>query len=516
MHFTTKIDLLDNEYWWGGANDDGPVMPFYANCNHTRELDPNNTYNQAAPLLISNKGRYIWCESGFGFSFEGNEIILTGSKGKPQLFEGFENLRGAYMAASEKFFSASNIAPPKELFYGIQYNSWIELTYNQNQIDILEYARKIKETGMPCLGIFMIDCGWNDYYGKFEFSALKFSDPKSMVDELHSLGFKVMLWNCPFISADTYEYRYTRDKGYLVMDKNGNPSIKQWWDGFSAVLDFTNPDAAKWYKEQNKSLMDKYGIDGFKLDAGDALFYSDDDITHLPTDSNGQSEAWAMFGLCYEYNEYRTSWKCGGQALVQRLRDKDHTWDNNGVSSLVPSQIAQGIIGMAYTCPDMIGGGQFTDFEKKSNCLDQELFVRYAQCAALMPMMQFSAAPWRVLDDKHFELCKDAAWLHVKYAPEILKLVDHAKLTGEPIIRYMEYVFPNQGLETINDQFMLGNDILVAPVTLKGTIRRSVVLPKGQWSDMNNNIVDGGITINIDAPLNVLPIFKKYNNQQNQ
>jgi alpha-glucosidase (family GH31 glycosyl hydrolase) len=511
MYFTMKINLLEDEYWWGGANDDGPVMPFHSNCHYTRELDPNNSYNQAAPLLLSSKGRYIWCESGFGFSFAGDDLILTGTKEKPQLFDGFDNLRGAYLAASQKFFATSKKSPPKNLFDGIQYNSWIELTYNQNQTDILNYARKIKETGMPCSGVFMIDCGWNDYYGKFEFSTLKFSDPKSMVDELHSLGFKVMLWNCPFLSADTSEFRYTRDRGYLVTDKNGNPSIKQWWDGHSAVLDFTNPDAVNWYKEQNQKLMDKYGIDGFKLDAGDAHFYSDDDITYLPTDSNGQSEAWAMFGLCYDYNEYRTSWKCGGQALVQRLRDKDHTWDNNGVCSLVPSQIAQGIIGISYTCPDMIGGGQFDDFWKKADFLDQELFVRYAQCAALMPMMQFSAAPWRVLDEKHFNLCKEAAWLHMEYAPIILDLVEHAQNTGEPIIRYMEYVFPDQGLETITDQFMLGDNILVAPVMSKGKTEREVAFPAGRWEDTDGNVLEGGKTLFIDAPLEKLPIFKKRN-----
>ena len=157
MGFTIAINLLEKECWWGGAADDGPVMPFSADRMHKRALDRNNTYNQAAPLLLSNKGRYIWCESGFTFELRDGYIILTGSKAQPQLYEGYKNLRGAYLAACERFFPPSQQAPPVEFFTGPQYNSWIELTYNQNQKDILEYARKIKETGMPSDGIFMID-----------------------------------------------------------------------------------------------------------------------------------------------------------------------------------------------------------------------------------------------------------------------------------------------------------------------------------------------------------------------
>ncbi|MHB1484114.1 MAG: glycoside hydrolase family 31 protein [Saccharofermentanales bacterium] len=509
MNYSMTIGFLENEHWWGGAIVDGLAMPFCAGSHHKRELDHNNTYNQAAPFLLSDKGRFIWCEFAFEFIIDDNNIILTGSKGRPQIFEGYGDLRGAFLEAGRRFFPASEKAPPEEFFNGIQYNTWIELAYDQNQAGILDYARKIKETGMPSTGIIMIDCGWNEYNGRYEFSLAKFSDPKAMIDELHDLGFKVMLWNCPFISADTPEYRFARDNNLLVRDRSGNPSIKQWWDGFSAVLDFTNPQAAGWYEKQNRRLMDLYGVDGFKFDAGDAHFYSDDDVTFLPTDSNGQSEAWAMFGLSFDFNEFRASWKCGGQAIVQRLGDKDHAWSDNGMYCLVPSLLAQGIIGMPYTCPDMIGGGQYFDFIKKTDCLDQELFVRYAQCAALMPMMQFSAAPWRVLDERHFNLCKEAAWIHMEYAPLILELVENAKITGEPVIRYMEYVFPGQGLEKMIDQFMLGNDTLVAPVFHKGVQKRDVAFPEGIWVDRNGDAVTGGRTVTVDAPLEVLPIFRR-------
>lgn len=152
---------------------------------------------------------------------------------------------------------------------------------------------------------------------------------------------------------------------------------------------------------------------------------------------------------------------------MQRLADKYHQWESNGVKTLIPNELLQGLLGYAYTCPDMIGGGDYLSFLNESTSLDEELFVRYAQCAALMPMMQFSAAPWRVLSEENARLCVEAALLHIRMSDRIISLARHAAETGEPIVRYMEYQFPGQGLEAITDNYA-GEDLLVAPVLQKG------------------------------------------------
>ena len=125
-----------------------------------------------------------------------------------------------------------------------------------------------------------------------------------------------------------------------------------------------------------------------------------------------------------------------------------------------------------------------------------------------MPMMQFSLAPWRVLDKKHLRICRDAAILHTKFADYILELARHSSKTGEPIVRAMAYEFPNENLENIIDQFMLGDRYLVAPVVTPDDSRR-VVLPKGKWQDELGNVYEGGRTIRIDVPIERLPYFKK-------
>lgn len=89
----------------------------------------------------------------------------------------------------------------------------------------------------------------------------------------------------------------------------------------------------------------------------------------------------------------------GGQPLVRRLGDKTYSW--NGVASLVPSMVSAGLLGYSYTCPDMIGGGEYSSFLGiDASSFDQTLIVRSCQIHSMMPMMQFSVAPWRILNKK--------------------------------------------------------------------------------------------------------------------
>lgn len=198
-----------------------------------------------------------------------------------------------------------------------------------------------------------------------------------------------------------------------------------------------------------------------------------------------------------------------GRESRKVLADKAHSWGADGLGSLIPNGLAQGLMGYAFTCPDMIGGGEYQNFTAHSKNLDQELIVRYAQCSALFPMMQFSAAPWRVLDEKHFNYCLNAARLHYKLGQEIFELAQHSALTGEPVIRHMAYVFPQQGFEDINDQFMLGNDLLVAPVVKQGVTTKNIRFPEERWVGDDGSVVEGPVSLEVRAPLARLPWYRK-------
>lgn len=91
--------------------------------------------------------------------------------------------------------------------------------------------------------------------------------------------------------------------------------------------------------------------------------------------------------------------------------------------------------GYPYTCPDIIGGGEISSFLNNSLLLDQDLIVRSAQCLALMPMMQFSVAPWRILDSMHMNAIRECVKTRNKFSPLIVRLAKQSAQTGEPVVK---------------------------------------------------------------------------------
>lgn len=513
-----EIESLKGEVWYGAytakAYCNTPFekirfQPYPADFE-LKDLARDNNGNQAAPLLISNMGRYVWSDDPFAFEFKLGNLIVHTDEYDIKAVKSGKTLRDAYLAAMRTHFPPTGKTPDELMFKMPQYNTWIELGNNQNQKDILKYASDVIANGFP-VGVFMIDDQWAKDYGCLEFDSSKFPNPKAMVDELHAKGFKIMLWLTPFISPDSKEFREMSAKGGLVLKKGTNqPALIKWWNGYSACLDLSKEVAMQWLYDKLKKLQNTYGIDGFKLDAADFDFYCSGSNVYSNEDTNvmgyEQSELYTKLGTEFTFCELRASWKNGNQPVAQRLQDKGYSWDE--LKLLIPDMVSAGFIGHHYTCPDMIGGGLLSTFENIDyNKFDQSLMIRSAQTQSLMPMMQFSVAPWRVLDAKHLDLCREAALLHARWGDYIYSLALNAANEGEPIVRHMEYVFPHQGFLHCNDQYMLGDKYLVAPMIEKGT-SRIVKLPKGRWKDDTGKIYNGGRSIRIDVPLSRLPYFE--------
>lgn len=474
-----EFQFLENEFWYGGAVYEGYRQPVGAEDSVEWDFRENPTANQLMPLFLSSKGRYLWSEEGFYICFHQGNISVNGSA-KVILEEGFGSLRGAYLAAMKRHFPFHEIKLSDTFIKTPVYNTWIELTFYQAQDKVLEYAQGILDHGLEP-GVLMIDDGWSPYYGKWEFRRDNFPEPEKMLKKLHEMGFKVMLWICPFVTPDTIEYRETMNKHLLIETPDGKARVLEWWNGYSAALDLTNPQSMAWLKRQMDELQ-KMGVDGFKFDAGDPYYYTPGDKMHEDVNTNELSRLWAAFAEQYEFNELRTCFKTGGYSLMQRLCDKHHSWAENGVGGLIPGTLIQGLTGHPFGSPDMIGGGEYLsfwqDYEEK---FEPELFIRYCEVAALTPVMQFSAAPWRLLNKEDYQKILKAMEVRRKYLPQILEAFEHSKRTGEPIVRHMEYEFPGEGMEEIMDQFMIGETLLAAPIDKKGVKARNVHLPKGKW-----------------------------------
>lgn len=502
LHFS----MLPDEGWWGGCVNQGHMMPLTADSDLTLDPDHGRENDQFASVYVSSAGRYLWSSRPFILRAAHGEVDCEGC-GEILLRDGFETLKGAYLAAMQACFPFSGELPDETFFTQPQYNTWIELGTDQTTDNILRYARGILEHGLPA-GILMIDGGWQEDYGVFEFHKGKIPDPASLMDQLHQMGFKVMVWASPIVGSAGTNYKRLRDKGYLIRGKDGEIAIRKWWSGYSAVLDLSNPEAAEWYHQQLRSLQRRYGVDGFKFDAGDVYFYADDDQTHIPMLAREQTGVFNEVGAHYPLNEFRAAWNYGGQPIVARLHDKYHSWDDYGINTLIPHTIAQGLMGYAYCCPDMVGGGIISCFTGGQK-MDEELFVRWAQANALMGMMQMSVSPWRVLNAENTALVLDALQLHAGLGQQLYQLAQHAARTGEPIVRAMAYEFPGEGLETVTDQFMLGSDLLAAPVLKPGAETREVHLPHGRWQDWRGQVWEGGQTICVPVTLKDIPHFRK-------
>jgi alpha-glucosidase (family GH31 glycosyl hydrolase) len=508
-----EVKLLEGEKIWSGVIKEGHKMPFEE--GYVFNFYANNISNQLQPLLLSNKGLYVWSEKPYKFAIREDLLVITENLGDIVYGRSGETLKEARKYASDIFFPPSGKIPDEMLFTRPQYNTWIELTYNQNQDDILKYARSVIDNGFPA-GVFMIDDTWQEDYGLWNFHPGRFPDPKKMITELHKMGFKVMLWICPFVSADQalVVREIMKGKGFLMQKTEDTPTwetarepaIIGWWNGYSALLDFTNPAAVRWFNEELDRLVEEYDVDGFKLDAGDMDFYPPEALSMAKVTPNRHCELYAQFGLRFPLNEYRACWKMAGQPLAQRLHDKNHEWED--VQKLIPHMLTEGLAGYTFSCPDLIGGGDYVSFLDRES-YDQDLVVRSAQIHALMPMMQFSVAPWRILDETHLNAVKKAVEIRTNYVPLIMELTKNSAEKGDPIIASMEYAFPGNGYENIMDQFMLGEKMLVAPITEEGAYSRNVVLPKGRWKADDGQTFRGGRTIEINVPIDRIPYFEK-------
>ena len=204
----------------------------------------------------------------------------------------------------------------------------------------------------------------------------------------------------------------------MITGPDGEPVIRKWWNGYSALPDLTDPAALDWLRGELRHLRTS-GSTGSS--STPAIFVTTGSTTGpgRATDPPDSARRGLAFAAEYAFNELRACWKMGGRPLAQRLHDKPCRWGAAGLGSLIPESIAQGLIGAVFNCPDMIGGGDVADV-LEGESVDPELFVRFAQCSALFPMMQFSQAPWRVLDAEHL-----AAVTRRGRAPSVAAARDH-------------------------------------------------------------------------------------------
>ena len=514
---TNSIPLRDGEVWWGGGGGDGQSQPY--GPSGSGRIDLRTHGNTSSPLLVSSCGRYVWSEKPFDYEFRGGMLVVCSDAGTVEPVEAGRTLKDAYLAAAKAHMRFAGATPPDVFFTLPQWNNWIEIFLNgMNQKAVEEFTAELAASGFPC-GVYMMDGGWMSHQGSYEFYAKDYPDPKGMMERVRSHGWTNLIWTANFVSPDSREYKKLRyhpklnGLDYLAYDKEPGTHAAgavRWWSGISAIYDLTKPEANAFYAKTLKDFAARYGIDGFKFDAGDPGSISRACRFHdADADAVDYARLYAELAAReFPFHEIRVSWKCGGLPLVTRLNDRAHAWTGRRAQdTVIPQVVAAGLLGCPYLVADMVGGGLEVSFV--GGKIDEKLFVRSAAMQALMPMMQFSPAPWRHLSPEGVRLCRAFAELHIAFAPYIMELVRHAAKTGEPIVRAMEYEFPHQGFNRPLQQFMLGSRWLVAPVITPDDAK-TVELPAGRWRDDLGETHVGPKTLRLeDVPLARLPRYER-------
>lgn len=504
------IQIDQNEYWWCGIIDLSHEMPYHIKSERTFDMaqSPYSELccNQITPLFLSSKGRYVYMPEYGSFSFHQGELTLISAG---EIIHGQkQNLREASCFAYANFGEKVKKMPHPICFTAPQYCTWMELLYGQNQKDILDYAHRILAEGLPA-GEFIIDDGWQEYYGHWDFNKRRFPNAHQMCKELIELGFKVVLWIVPYVSPDSDVYRKLRRRGLLITDQTGKPYITEWWNGYSAVLDFSNPETRIWFSEQYQYLKENYGISGLKMDGGDVLYYPKYPSGKRNLSALEHSEEYAAFDCGMEIKELRACVKNMGDSIIQRVADRKHSWDRRrGLGGIVEKVILQGLMGYPFNCPDMVGGGLLEDVELGVQ-YSEELYCRYAQASTFLPSFQLSKFFWKDSSILKAEVQKMVS-RHVEIKDYIEGLMNNAMNTGEPIVRSIAYEFNER--PDITDEFLLGDKYLIAPVLQEGVESRVVYFPtltKGKWKSLltGENFI-GGKEIELQADIRTLLYFE--------
>ncbi|HEY65652.1 MAG TPA: glycoside hydrolase [Caldilineae bacterium] len=397
--------------------------------------------------------------------------------------------------------------PAAELLRTPQWTTWAWFKDQINQEVVLKFAREILDHGFPA-GLFGIDDRWQARYGDTEFDRERFPNPYELIATLQDMGFLVTLWITPFVNPDAENFQEGRRHGYFLRRSGDDePYLVRWWRGEGALVDFSNPEAAKWWLGKLHALQDRYGVDGFKFDAGEGNFVPRDALSAGDIGQNGYSDAYvAWVAQHFKWCEVRTGWRSQRAPLLFRLWDKDSHWgEENGLRAIIPQTLHLGLAGYPFVFADMIGGNNYGD--RKA---DKELLIRWTELCAALPAMQFSIPPWS-FDQEAVAICRRYAELHVELAPAFDQAIQETLKTGAPIIRPLCWRWDDEAAYACADQFLLGDACCVAPVVIPGARSRDVLLPPGVWRDhWTDERLDGPTTLrDYPAPLERLPLFHR-------
>ena len=427
-------------------------------------------------------------------------VYLIAGDGIPGLIRGYHELTG-------------RPAVPPYWSFGF----WISRWGYRNRDEVMTVARRMREEKIPC-DVIHIDPYWMRYHeghhGDFEWDESAFPDPQGMIEELRALGFKVSLWESPYVPLDSEMRAEGERRGFLMKTKAGVPALVHGFAKPSAAIDFTNPEAIAWFQAKNERLL-KMGVAVMKPD-----FAEDLPVDAVAHDGTPAEQLHNLYPLLYQRAVFETTqavhgygliWGRSGYAGSQRYPvhwggDPGCTFDDMAAS--LRGALSWILSGAAFASFDM---GGFFGFPELADPPSPELYVRWSQMGLLFSHARAHGhtaprEPW-AYGEPALSIFRRYAQLRYRLLPYLYAAARRAP-DGIPLVRPLVFDHPSDPTTRhVDDEYLLGPDLLVAPM-FKPRGSRDVYLPEGGWYDYwTDRPFDGQRWIRYEAELETLPLF---------
>ena len=399
--------------------------------------------------------------------------------------------------------------PPKWSF-GV----WMSRLGYESREQLESIASRLREESIPA-DVLHLDPFWMREYKSTDlvWDREQFPEPEGMIEGIHDQGFHLSLWEHPHVPVGTEAFETGVEEEYFLKDGTGSPYLLErlcQGDYRGAIVDFTNPEAADWWADKHRDLL-AIGVDTFKTDYGE----------YIPEDAvfaDGQTgkSGHNLYPYLYNKTVYETIaeergdeaafvWGRSGWTGSQRYPvhwGGDPQTSFNGMAAALRGGLSASLSGIGYWSHD-IGG-----FAGEPS---QELYVRWAQFGLLSSHSRCHGTtprePW-AFGDRATDIFRSTARLRYRLLPYLYSQATVTARTGLPLVRPLVLSYQDDPrTHDIDDQYLLGPDLLVAPV-FDASERRTVYLPEGTWHDWwCGERYSGRQTVDLSVPLDRIPLF---------
>lgn len=511
----------------GFLNKRGYAYELWNTDEPAPHVDSFKILYKAIPFIISLKSN---CTYGIFFDNTYRSYWDMGKESTEYYFIGAEkgNLNYYFIGGNKAadivagYTSLTGTVPRPQLWtLGYQQSRW---GYETEQ-DVRELARKMREHRVPC-DVIHLDIDYMDNYKVYTWNKDAYINPKRMIQDLSETGFKIVTIIDPGVKVekgyDVYDEGMKKD--YFAKTEDNQVYINQVWPGDSVYPDFGRKEVRNWWSDKQKFLVDM-GVRGvwndmnepasFKGEIPDDVVFSDEErkATHgemhnvyghfmskaayMGWKKHDKRRPFVITRACYAGSQkYTTAWTGDNHSIWAHLQ------------MAVPQLCNLGMSGMSFVGTDVGGFGSDTT---------PELLARWVQVGCFSPLFRnhsnkgtIHQEPWQ-FDKKTLDIYRKYVELRYQLLPYFYDLFAGLEESGLPILRPLVLHYEkDQMVHELNDEFLVGENVLVAPVVMQGASKRMVYLPEGKWIDYWTGEEHlGPVYIIKDAPIDVCPMYIK-------